>query len=143
MFSLVKYTEDIHYINRCLYIYRKRANSITTDLNVLSKSKDRFWAANEILNNVPAKYSDEKNFQIIKTILFYTFDIFNNVRNKKQLPLNEARLYLENNIPGYYNNKYLKRKTSIMKFYRVYLICLHKKWYSLCKILSSIRSKAI
>ena len=143
MYNLVKYTEDIHYINQYLYIYRKRENSITTSSNILSNSNDRFWAANEILNNVPNEFSDEKNFQVTKTIMFYSFDIFNAIRNKRRAPLDEARLYLEKNVPEYYNNKYLKRKNNIMRFYRIYLVFLHKRKYLLCKILSSIRNKMI
>ncbi len=144
MYELVKYTDDIFYLDKNLYIYRKRANSITTDPNILKKSDDRFWATNQILNNVPDKYRDEKEYQAIKTIgLFYTFDLFNNpIKNKRRF-LNETIEYLNTNIPKYYNNKYLKRNTKVMYAYRTYLICLHLRLFLLCKVISSLRTKII
>ena len=141
MYGLVKHTTDIKYINEPLYVYKKRGGSITLDGEIESKSEDRYWAANEIAKTVPDGYRSERDFQIIKTIgLFYTFDIIKYVKGGKRTDmLKKARSYMESTVPNYWNNEYVRRKTTIMRGYRLYLKCLHAKCFFLCKIISAAR----
>ena len=145
MYGLVKHTEDIVYIDKAFYIYRKHAGSITMDGDILSKTEDRFWATKRILDDVPDKYLDERNFQAIKTLgLFYSFDILNLVKGKaRKSELKKVDEFLTTNIPNYWNNKYLKRHNNTMRAYRLFLRLLHLRMFKLCGLVSVLRKRMI
>lgn len=145
MYGLVKYTNDIFYTNKPFYEYRKHSGSITMDGKIEAKSNDRYWAARSMLNAIPEEYKDERDYQVIKSLgLFYTFDIFEQVKKKsRKKMLDEARAFMEVNIPRYWDNSYVKRKTTAMRGYRMYLKCLHLRAYSICNLISKARRKLI
>lgn len=130
---LIKYTNNIEFIEDNLYYYVIREDSIMTKKNFNSKKDDRFWAIGNILNNLGNKYKEEVEFIAIKQlIVMYSIDILKQDKKIYKERIQKVNKYFENNFPNYINNKYLKKDSL---FTKIFIRCYKLKLIYLCKLM--------
>lgn len=142
MYSLVKYTEDICFTDERLYYCRRRSGSITHNTKNI-KNEDRFWAADQVLDQVPNTFFPEKEYIITKHIAIYMSEDMVDFKYKTYVHyMDQIRNYLLTNVPNFRNNKYIKKGSSLKdKAERYYLYCIEKRRFRTCRMIASLRRK--
>ena len=134
--TLINYTKSFSFINECLYYYFIRKGSIINNDTFNEKKDDKFWAINNVLNNVPNEYYDELEYICIKNlIIMYSIDILKHSKSIYKSRVKKLNDFFIEHFPNYDKNKYLK-KDSI--FTRIFVKLFKMKMILLCKLIIKI-----
>lgn len=135
--TCISVTDNIGYIDEELYCYVQRDSS---SINQFSpKVDDIFIVIKNVLdfcNNIDGNYNKELiEYHIIMHLVFGHLSRCINEKNllKRHEHIKTTRIFLEKNIPTYYNNEYFKLKKlkaefsffSIMRFFGLILFRYH------------------
>lgn len=119
--SLCIYTSKIFYLKNCYYNYIQRNNSITNQTSYNEKTFDVFNTINILANIFKENdrylnFKDEIEFIYITNLLLtIPLKVFKYEESKHKLK--ELNMFMKNNYPNWYKNKYLKTLTIKQRIY--------------------------
>lgn len=130
---LIKYTNKIGFVDQPLYFYIIRNNSIMTSPIFNEKKDDRFWAIDNIINNICCEYYLEIEYIAIKQlIVMYLIDILKCKKSIYKPRIKRIKEYLNLHFPNYINNIYLKKEKKSTK---IFVYCFKSRLIFLCKLM--------
>ena len=129
--TLVKYTNNIKFINDHLYNYYVRDNSITNELKYNKKQDDIFDVLNYLYNELNKEYREEVEYIFIEHLLRYASIRY--LDYKKYDKIDVIVNLMKQLFPYWYKNNYFKSYYTLKQKVICYLIII--KRYKLINVL--------
>lgn len=134
--TLIKYTNNLSFIDDCLYYYFIRKGSIINNDTFNEKKDDKIWAINNLLSNISDKYHDELEYICIKNlIIMYSIDILKHNKEIYESRVENINSILNEHFTNYHKNKYLKNDSI---FTRLFVNLFKNGHIKLCKLIIKI-----
>ncbi|MBO5004864.1 MAG: glycosyltransferase [Clostridia bacterium] len=132
--AMVKYTENIGYVNKELYLYRQRQNSTMLKTEYNEKLLDIIKACNNLYDILKdTKFLQELEYLYIFQLIY--FSSFRFLKFNKYKDIEKCVKEVKIKFPDWKKNKYYKTKPFLFKLF-CNLIC--KKQYLIVKLLVKI-----
>lgn len=133
--ALVRYTKDIGYVNKELYLYRQRHNSTMLKIEYNEKLLDIIKACNNLYTILKdTEFLEELEYLYIFQLIY--FASFRFLKFNKYEDIEKCIEEVETKFPNWKKNKYYKEKPVLFKIVCT-LIC--KKKFSLVNILIKMK----